>query len=359
MVRVSKNDARQCTLLVTPEPNGIKTNQELTLKVPPVPPKPLVTLEPNGNKTKQELNWEVPPVPPKPPSRLLYLVQAESCLPDNLKSTVIFRNSIGCQCDVVVLSYKQACSDPSSPAHVEYISASSPTSWNKGRNLLFEVAKQRKEKYLYYVFMDDDIILEAKSEVGDPWKIFENFLRRIEPAVAAIETDENPSLQITYEARKVLGCALKGTFEYIPAANYDAALNAFHYQAVDYILPYPLKYDAVSWWFTTWYILIKSKVIFPRQVVLHTGLLVRNMYHRPYPRKWPSAQNFKSFVRLVESDLPPKYQNSTLLLEWKKYGISHGRRSRVTCLLPPPPKMPIQPFTYTIVGRKPVFQSML
>ena len=151
MVRVCKNNTRQWTF--------------------PVPS------ESNGDKTKQELTWEVPPVPPKP-SRLVYLVQAESCLPDDLKSTVIFRNSTACKCDVVVLSYRQACSDPS-PAHVEYISASSPTSWNEGRNLLFDAAKQRKEKYLYYVFMDDDINLEAKAKyVGDRWRIFSEELNQ-------------------------------------------------------------------------------------------------------------------------------------------------------------------------------------
>ena len=186
----------------------------------------------------RQWTWKVqvsPVSPSRKPSRLVYLVQTESCLPGNLKSTVIFRNSTACLCDVVVLSYKQACGDPS-PAHVEYISASSPTSWNEGRNLLFEVAKQRKEKYLYYVFMDDDIILQTKAKrKGHPWRIFDSFVRTIEPAVAAVDTDRNPCVRKTYEARKLLGCVLEGTQEYIPAVHYDAAFNAFHYQAVDYI----------------------------------------------------------------------------------------------------------------------------
>ena len=116
------------------------------------------------------------------------------------------------------------------------------------------------------------------------------FDRTIEPAVAAVDTDRNLCVRKTYEARKLLGCVLEGTQEYIPAVHYDAAFNAFHYQAVDYILPYPLKYDNISWHLSQWYVIIKSKVTFPGQVVLHTGFLVQNKYHSPYPRKRLTTQ---------------------------------------------------------------------
>ena len=110
----------------------------------------------------------------------------------------------------------------------------------------------------------------------------------------------------TYEARKLLGCVLEGTQEYIPAVHYDAAFNAFHYQAVDYILPYPLKYDNISWHLSQWYVIIKSKVTFPGQVVLHTGFLVQNKYHSPYPRKRLTTQHMQSLIELIQSELPPK-----------------------------------------------------
>ncbi len=38
------------------------------------------------------------------PSKFAYLVQMESCLPDNLKSVEVFGNALACQCDVFVLS---------------------------------------------------------------------------------------------------------------------------------------------------------------------------------------------------------------------------------------------------------------
>ena len=280
-----------------------------------------------------------------PPSRFLYLLQTESCLPGGLSSVVAFGNATACDCDVLVLSYKQTCND-APPAHVEYISASSPTSWNEGRNLLHGIAMKRREKYLYYIFMDDDIILTTKAKRRNPWRLFEDFLRRIEPAVGAVDTNRNRCVLRTYKARKLQRCSFNGTQEYIPAVHYDAAFNAFHYQAVDYILPYPLKFDNISWHFSQWYVVIKSKVTFPRQVVLHTGLLAQNKENRAYPRKPVSVQELQGIVLGIQTDLPRKYQNTTLLLEWMEYGQQHEKKSPVTCLPPPPPHMPIKPFAY-------------
>ena len=285
-----------------------------------------------------------PPSGLSPPSRFLYLLQTESCLHDSLRSAGAFGSATACDCDVVVLSYKQTCNDPP-PAHVEYISASSPTSWNEGRNLLYGIAMKRKEKYLYYIFMDGDIILTTKAK-RNPWRLFEDFLRRIEPAVGAVDTNRNRCVLRTYKARKLQRCSLNGKQEYIPAVHYDAAFNAFHYQAVDYILPYPLKFDHISWRHSQWYVIIKSKVIFPRQVVLHTGLLALNKDHHPYPRKPVSTQDLQNIVRIVQTDLPRKYQNTSMLLEWMEYGEQHEKKSPVTCLPPPPPHMSIKPFAY-------------
>ena len=81
--------------------------------------------------------------------------------------------------------------------------------------------------------MDDDVILKTKAS-GNPWRLFEDFLRRIVLAVGAVDTNRNHFVQRTLKARKLQGCSLNGTQEYIPAVHYDAAVNAFHYQAVEY-----------------------------------------------------------------------------------------------------------------------------
>lgn len=101
----------------------------------------------NETSTKTgQWTWAAPPspspssppsLPPSSrlPSRFLYLLQTESCLPHSLRSVKALGNSIACRCDVLVLSYKQRCNN-TLPVHVKYISAGSPTSWNEGRNLI-------------------------------------------------------------------------------------------------------------------------------------------------------------------------------------------------------------------------------
>jgi hypothetical protein len=275
----------------------------------------------------------------------LYLLQTESCLPDHLKSYEAIGDATSCQCDVLVLSFERAC-DESLPAHVKYISSVNfPTTWNTGRNLLLEGAMKRSENYLYYIFMDDDIDLEAKEQDYDkkPWREFEHFLRLVEPAVGAAESDKNQWVPRTYEARKAYECGLDVIPEYIPTVYYDGAFNAFHYNAVEHILPYPSKYDHISWWFSQRYIIVKSKVLFPGQSVTHTGILAMNPKHRQYPRKDPDPHQFMDILSMVQADVPKWYQNSSLLVEWKVCGSNRETESRlITCLPLAPPRTPIK-----------------
>ena len=48
-------------------------------------------------------------------SRLVYLVQTESCIPKYLASPEVIGNSSNCKCDVLVLNYKERCNDTSLP----------------------------------------------------------------------------------------------------------------------------------------------------------------------------------------------------------------------------------------------------
>ena len=116
----------------------------------------------------------------RPQETFLYAIQTESCLPIHLKKAL--GNPNECDCDVLVLSYKKSC-QAIFLRHVKYINAHSLTC-SAGRNLLWQVAKGWRTKYLYYIFMDDDIFLKTTNG-GNPWRQFERFLVNIEPAVAA------------------------------------------------------------------------------------------------------------------------------------------------------------------------------
>ena len=296
------------------------------------PPKPKLELNEHEEATR------IPPL-----HRFLYLTQTESCLPDHLQSVEVFGNALSCQCDVLVLSYKQACSKIVSP-NIEYLYNSS-TTWTTGRNLLYKTAMKRSEKYLYYIFMDDDIVLK-KSTKKSPWREFEDFLKRIEPAVAAVDVDSHPCLPDVYTARKSQGCVLKEPAEYLPAVRFDAAFTAFHYKSVEYLLPYPDRYDASTWWRSNMYVKIKCEILFRGQVVLPTTLHALNQLHRPYPRKMLDASELLSIINEVDAELPRTYQNTTLLQEWRRDRRYHELLSSTLCLPPPPPHMPIKPYAH-------------
>ena len=108
--------------------------------------------------------------------RFVYAVQTESCLPIHLQKAL--GNPHECNCDVLVLSYKQSCKDVFLH-HVKYIKGYS-LSWAEGRNLLLRVAKSYHTQYLYYIFMDDDIVLDLPQQkleiLGDNLKHFSSIL---------------------------------------------------------------------------------------------------------------------------------------------------------------------------------------
>ncbi len=278
-----------------------------------------------------------------PTSRFLYLVQTESCLPDHLKAVEAFGNASACQCDVLVLGYIEVCRD-TALRNVEYLFNSS-TTWTTGRNLLYEAAMRRSQKYLYYIFMDDDIVLQTTVRNQNPWREFEDFLGRIEPAVASVEIAySNRCLPLVYKARK--GCGLNKTEEYLPAVRFDPAYNAFHYHAVEYLLPYSNRFDAYNWWASGEYIQVKGELMFRGQVVIHTIIRAINPVHRPYPRYRLNGNNITAIVNELVAELPKVYQTSSLALGWKRDVFKHFITSSTLCLPPPPPHMPIKPYAH-------------
>ena len=245
--------------------------------------------------------------------KFLYLLQTEICIPGHLNTSKAIGNGYRCQCDVLVLSYKQKCQE-STLDHVEYLFDPSST-WNVGRNLLYATAMNRSEKYLYYIFMDDDVNLKTESKYNvNPWRQLEFFLEEIEPAVGIVDINGRRRLKSVYRARKKMGCTLGESADYLPIAHFDSAFNAFHYKAVQHILPYTTKFDNISWWFSGWYATIKSEVIFAGQSVVFTKVIAMNKNHRPYPRKkMESKDEWSAILNEVTGDFSRKDRKSTRL----------------------------------------------
>ena len=279
------------------------------------------------------------------PSRILYLLQTEECLPSHLR--LALGNSSLCQCDVAVLSFVNVCNDTSLP-HVSYI-FNPNTTWTTGRNLLYHIFIYKKsERYLYYIMMDDDIEVkwrqrwEVMLQNKDPWRSFEEFIRRTQAPIAALELHETLLSHIE-EIRATKDCCMDK--EYTITVRYDAALNAFHYQAIDYVLPYWDELDNASWWNSQLHQIAWSEIVFRGQVLLHRQLMAFNPVHHPYPRSPDFDSPLPVMIDNIRERVPPECQNASVLADIVKMGFEYlHTTSSSYCLPPPPPKQPIIPF---------------
>ena len=141
-------------------------------------------------------------------------------------------------CDRIVLTWQAP--DPNGGAIF-----APETSWNEGRNRLLwealERARETRNDYLYYIFMDDDCIVREDAVLarqlgipltGNPFRTFERFLLDWEPALGYTRYD----WQHYDKGRDVnLG------------HNFDGLFNAFHREVIDFLLPYYTGFDSESW----------------------------------------------------------------------------------------------------------------
>ena len=251
------------------------------------------------------------------PTRFLYLTQTENCIPTYLKSPKVIGDSEACQCDIVILSYKNECNDKSLP-HVQYIfNSSKSTTWAVGRNLLYETAKERKEKYIYYIFMDDDVQLipvDQKSK-QNPWRMYEESLKIFQPPVVIILDTTKRHVFPDEILPERLNCELT---PYIQVYRIDGLFSAYHYQAIDYILPYTPKYDSVSWSVAQLYATIRCNIRLNGQVVTDPRFRTPNKKHRKYKRKHINEDDSKNVVSDIRPEIPEKYRKSIepILQQW-------------------------------------------
>lgn len=278
-------------------------------------------------------------------SKILYLLQTEECLPKHLRSAL--GNPCACQCDVAVLSYKKRCTDTLS--HVKYIFNSS-TSWTTGRNLLFNVyIRNQTERYLYYILMDDDIFLHCEERwcsrlhSRNPWRLFEEFLRRVRPAVAALQLSLPGTQRVKH---KFCPIAVGSDIEYSPTVWYNGAFNAFHHQAVEHLLPYWDRLENISIWYSQVYNIVWSEIVFRGQVVLHRHLYAFNKKHRPYARDGDYQSVLPMMLSDIKGRIPERCRTAPLIVEWEEVGVPHGlSESSTNCLPPPLPNQTITPYS--------------
>ena len=195
------------------------------------------------------------------------------------------------------------------------------STWTSGRNILYFVARERKPGYHYYIFLDDDVDLEFnlyaphEMKLLTPFRAFEKWLLDYEPAVGALDNLRREKALL--ERRRTL-CDINETSAVVPIVWMDAMFNAFHYKAIEHILPYPTQYDKISWWISQFHVICSAGLLFRGQALLCVPLTVLNRKHRPYPRKSvTSFPQVAAIVKEIQNKAPEVYQNHTLFKKLK------------------------------------------
>ena len=133
------------------------------------------------------------------------------------------------------------------------------TTWNTGRNQLLQTALECPRNYTYFIFMDGDAeIVEARDfgfNTGDPYRTFEGYLRRWQPAVSFPGFFADP--------KEMQGLEVSVTY------NFDAIVNAFHREALEMLLPYDTHWDRRSWWYSQYCVIMLSAAFFNQHRSVH------------------------------------------------------------------------------------------
>ena len=277
----------------------------------------------------------------------IYLTQTEQCLPQHLASSTRIGDSKTCNCDVIVLSYKEECRDKK-PSHISYVFAKEST-WTTGRNLLYFVAIERIRHYHYYIFLDDDVDLGFNSFSSQemkrltPFRAFEEWLLDDEPAVGVTNYKDNTLLQ-----RRRLMCGTNESSVVVPVMWFDALFNAFNHEAIRHILPYPTQYDKQSWWISQLHVICSVELTFRGQALENAAICAYNKQHRAYPRgdKLFSARIPVDIIENIQNKAPAAYQNRTLFKTLKTGQLERHCVNTTTYCMNTTHRHPIVPYSH-------------
>ena len=135
------------------------------------------------------------------------------------------------------------------------------------------------------IFMDDNVSVIDSKEGVLAWRMFEEFLTSVHAASSCsprytwtrlrTKGNQNPQKQ---------KCPVRKHMHYTGTLWYDAMINAFHFKAMQHLLPYNHTFDKKTWWTSQMALIVKSEKPFRGQVVLHREFRCRGTQNRPYSR---------------------------------------------------------------------------
>jgi len=246
----------------------------------------------------------------------IYLTETEQCLPQNLASSSQIGDPETCNCDVIVLSFRDKCQD-NNQSHITYLFDSN-TLFASGRNVLFFAALDRRPGYHYYIFMDDDIILKyneftpANMTKMSPFRAVEKWLLDYEPAVGVLDYKVHHGASTVIEKRRDL-CGINEPSLVLPTVFFDAIFNAFHHKAVEHVLPYPTQYERGCMYCCNRNTIMAVEVKFGGQALLFSPVTAGNPKHRKYNRaKKYMTLILREFIAKIKQEAPPMLRNHVI-----------------------------------------------
>ncbi|XP_068751232.1 uncharacterized protein [Montipora capricornis] len=254
----------------------------------------------------------------------VYLAQAESCLSQHI-TWFIKAENISKRRDVIVLSWGQPCMESSANSSGVNYFYQKNTTWSEGRNILYRLAMKRREKYRYYIFMDEDIEFSFTPNTSEdiysrdavhPLEAYENFLLGYEPAIGLCDyCSKCGKILPNGSIVPALCCSTRPADGNLPpilpvTIAFDAAINAFHADAIGHILPYRLDYEEISWWESQKYVILASDILFRGQVLRYTHVTAINNDHRDYPQQ--ILDNWADILKDIRNHVPEKLRNHSV-----------------------------------------------
>ena len=178
-------------------------------------------------------------------------------------------------CDVIWLTFEL----PSPRAGDVFFPEST---WTTGRNKLLDAAVGTGKDYDYYIFQDDDAQLHLDPEWlpngrkpppicgknGSPYACFQWWLIQHKPMIGYVRLWETRDRTVVASINH----------------NFDAIVNAFHRNALGFVLPYDSTFDEESLFFSQVIVATYASIFYNTRRLLFPGVKVGNPLHRPYKK---------------------------------------------------------------------------
>lgn len=177
------------------------------------------------------------------------------------------------------------------------------STWTQGRNRLLDFAMRRAAEmrdggYLYYIFMDGDVLLKPRPEQrywyrsdlpDNVFDRFEMFLTDWEPAVGSVPFRWTLGDQSTFSIHQ----------------NNDAIFSAHHRETISFVMPYVGDLDCFSWYYSQHIFNSLNAMIHNTHRVQFNAIEAHNDQHNPYAAEmwWIRPSCYAVTATLPESPL--------------------------------------------------------